>query len=138
MSDPKISEFQFSQPFLIDMSFHINEDYARADDTSAVNLPTSLNVQRPSVKECVDNTAVVILEVHVGEKSALSPYEVAVKMGANYRWGSSFSADMVDKLLSQNAPSLLLSYIRPLITQITEASSLGAIHLPFFNFVSDR
>ena len=43
---------------------------------------------------------------------------------------------MVDKLLNQNAPSLLLSYIRPIVVQITAASPFPTYNIPFMNFTN--
>ena len=41
---------------------------------------------------------------------------------------------MINKLLNQNAPSLLLSYLRPVIAQVTMASPYGAYNIPFIDF----
>ena len=41
---------------------------------------------------------------------------------------------MIDRLLNQNAPSLLLSYLRPIVAQVTSASKNGTYKIPFVNF----
>ncbi|MEI3592754.1 MAG: hypothetical protein V8Q05_07985 [Lachnospiraceae bacterium] len=43
----------------------------------------------------------------------------------------SLNMGMIEKLLNQNAPSLLLGYLRPIISQITAASPYNAYNLPF-------
>lgn len=41
---------------------------------------------------------------------------------------------MIDRLLNQNAPSLLSSYLRPIVAQVTSASKYGTYNIPFVNF----
>ena len=41
---------------------------------------------------------------------------------------------MVDQLLRQNAPALLLSYLRPTVAQITSSSEFETFDIPFVNF----
>ena len=55
-------------------------------------------------------------------------------MQASFRWDEKTTRDMADKLLKSNAPALLLGYIRPHIAQITEASPINTVHIPFMNF----
>ena len=53
---------------------------------------------------------------------------------AEFRWPDSLNMGMIEKLLNQNAPSLLLGYLRPIISQITAASPYNAYNLPFIDF----
>ena len=43
-----------------------------------------------------------------------------------------------EKLLTQNAPALLLSYMRPLVASATAASPYPAYHLPFIDFTKEE
>ena len=47
--------------------------------------------------------------------------------GANFRWNDELDDNMIDRLLNQNAPSLLLSYLRPIVAQVTSASKYGTL-----------
>lgn len=40
-----------------------------------------------------------------------------------------------DNLLQINAPTLLLSYARPIISSITAQAGMKPLNLPFFNFI---
>lgn len=50
------------------------------------------------------------------------------------KWDSSFSAEMVDKMLKSNAPSLILSYLRPVIALVTGNTRFSTINIPFMDF----
>ena len=76
----------------------------------------------------------VILECILGDEEQSSPFRLSITMQATFQWGNDYSDDMVEKLLSQNAPSLLLSYIRPHVVQITDASPFATVHIPFLDF----
>ena len=53
---------------------------------------------------------------------------------ANFRWMEGFEKEQIDLLVSQNAPALLLSYARPIISMTTNASHYPAYNIPFINF----
>lgn len=55
-------------------------------------------------------------------------------ISADFTWSKELPLDTVNELLSRNAPALLLGYVRPYVAQITEASPVGAVHIPFMNF----
>ena len=54
---------------------------------------------------------------------------------ANFEWDETYDSETINNLLLINAPSLLLGYARPIISNIT-SNSIGQYDLPFMNFVS--
>lgn len=54
------------------------------------------------------------------------------------RWKEKLDEEKVHKLLNQNAPSLLLSCLRPVISQLTAASPFGTVNIPFMNFTNQE
>lgn len=132
MSIARQSEFQFTNPLLTKLHFSINREYRNSPDEEEIEIPVEVKVLKPDAVDCKGRTAFVLLAVSVGGPDF--PYHVFVEMGANFRWDESVDTEMAEALLSRNAPALLLGYIRPYIAQITEASPIGAIHIPFMNF----
>ena len=57
---------------------------------------------------------------------------------ANFRWSEALDEQRRDSLLKQNAPALLVSYARPIIAMITNASRFPAFNIPFINFTEDK
>lgn len=135
MGTAKKSAFQFTNPFLVEMNFSINQEYQPSERESQ-DIPVEMSVSRPDVKVCEDRVATVFLSITIGRSDdSKYPYSLSATMGANFRWEPALPAELVEVMLSQNAPSLLLGYLRPYIVQITEASPVGAFHIPFMNFV---
>ena len=72
----------------------------------------------------------------IGEKGGNSPFYILAVERADFRWEKELDDARVKSLLDQNAPSLLLSYLRPIIVQITEASAYNVCNIPFVNFAN--
>ena len=125
------SAFQFSNPSLTKMEFCINEEFESSQDKE-VKIAVNMGVQID--RSATDNNARVSLTLEIGKKDSSDPFYVCATEMAEFRWPDSLNLEMVEKLLNQNAPSLLLGYLRPIISQITAASPYNAYNFPFIDF----
>ena len=131
------SNFRFSDPILLKFTFEINENFlAEAEKEFYVGQKFHVEVSRnPSEAGC----ASVVLNLELGEKTADCPFFLSIAEGANFRWDNdSYSEEQQEKLLTQNAPALLLSYMRPLVASATAASPYPAYHFPFIYFTKEE
>ena len=95
-------------------------------------LSDVLKMTYAQVAELVDaHVSGACVERHAGSSPVLG---TLLLKKAEFRWPDSLNVEMVEKLLNQNAPSLLLGYLRPIISQITAASPYNAYNLPFIDF----
>ena len=124
------SGFQFTNPVLSGMLFSINKDFDREKEEIEIPNAVSVNVSKSEH----GRTAIVTLICEIGAESSEMPFYIRAEEVANFRWNEEVEDKIIDKLLNQNAPSLLLSYLRPIIAQITVASPFGAYNVPFMNF----
>lgn len=125
----KESSFQFSDPRLIFLSFDVNNDFEKDtyEGFSLNNDVTKLVVSK-------GKEALVVLELSIGDQSNKSPFYVKLKMSAKFKCDDSC---MFDKLVDTNAPAMLLSYARPIVSLITSQSGFSAFNIPFINFVNE-
>ena len=129
----KGSKFQFSNPTLMNLTFEINQKFqAPPDGTVDIQVSCHINVKRDPGK----NQAVVELTVEAGNKNKEAPFMFKVTEGAQFKWEEE-AKEIVDKLLRQNAPALLLGYIRPIVSVFTSSTPYGAYNLPFIDFTKD-
>ena len=129
------SAFQYKKPYLQKVDYLINKEFDPKGKSSVeiqVNMSVELN------KDSELSEATVALHVEIGEKDERSPYYIAVTEEARFKWDSGLTEEQIDRLLNQNAPTLLLSYIRPLVSQVTASSPYGAYDIPFMNFTDRR
>jgi preprotein translocase subunit SecB len=127
------SKFQFSEPVLIDMKFHTNEDFKPVGEGEPmkVNLQIKNVIRKEREKE---NAATVDVTVSMGENGSSIPFILSITMRADFRWEEdAFSEETVKSLLKQNATATLLSYIRPLVATITNASPYNAYNIPYID-----
>ena len=129
----KESVFQFSNPVLTELEFGVNRDADKIGSEQQVSLSMEVQVNKKSDI----NEAEVLLKFKLGDKDASTPFYVKATEQADFRWGEELSDEVVEQLLNQNAPSLLVSYLRPIITQITASSPYDAFNIPFINFTNN-
>lgn len=118
------SAFQFTNPALSGLEFWINKNFNGEKDTK---IQIRMNMSVKVAKKENLNEAIVELDVEIGEKNDDIPFYIKAIEGANFRWNDELDDNMIDKLLNQNAPSLLLSYLRPIVAQVTSASKYGTL-----------
>lgn len=125
------SNFKFKNPKLTQLEFKINKGY-RANDMLTLDIKDQIVVKKTS-----ETSASVILKLEVFREEDFNdvPFIINIEMQGDFSWGSDMKEDIVNVLLKQNAPAVLLSYIRPYITTITTGSGYPPLVLPLMNFV---
>ena len=128
------SSFQFTNPRLTDIEMHINEDF-NGQKNAQIPIQMKISVHISSKEDAKE--AIVALTAEIGQKDSNVPFWVKATEQASFRWDEEVSDTMREALLNQNAPSLLLAYLRPVVAQITNASPYGAYDIPFVNFAKN-
>ena len=130
----KESVFQFTNPALTQMEFLINDGFD--SEKKSVKMRVTLNVN--ILPDNNNNNAKVSLTCELGEQNKESPFWLKVVEQANFKWNKDINETTKKKLLNQNAPALLLLYLRPIVSQITASSMYGAYNIPFCDFTIDN
>ncbi|MBQ6982255.1 MAG: protein-export chaperone SecB [Synergistaceae bacterium] len=125
------SSFQFTTPVLAYFEFAPNKDFNAPPDQE---VQTQIRMGVAVNKNNLSPNATVDLTVEMGEKDGNSPFYIRAVEHADFRWGDNLNDEMVKRLLDQNAPTLLLSYLRSVIVQVTAASTYGVCNIPFVDF----
>lgn len=112
------SKFQFSNPELEKVDFLVNQNF---------------NEEKCDGIEMKSNTEVEILGSNATE---MQPFNICVRMAANFRWEECIDEKKSKQLLNINAPAVLLSYIRPLVAVMTNSSKYPVLNIPFIDFTN--
>ena len=127
----KNSSFQFTNPVLLKLDFKINEGFNMSPDgTTNIQLTTNVNINKSNQDK---NEAIVTLTLTLGVEDNTSPFFITGIESAKFKWTDQ-DQKLIDALLNQNAPALLLGYLRPIIATITGLSPFNAYNIPFINF----
>lgn len=126
-----LSKFKFTRPLLTKAVFEMLP-------TSTEKKPEAkLHLHRNAANFDGKNEALVELTVQINKKgdkiNENAAFYSEVAMQSMFSWEENIPDTLVENLLIYNATALLLSYIRPIVTNITSASPISAYHIPFLN-----
>lgn len=130
----KESNFQFTDPSLVFMKFQENKEFS-IEKGKEIEIQTELRVSNTKISE---NEAVVELQINLGDEGEKSPFYLETVFMAKFKWVPDLEEIKINLFLNQNAPALLLSYARPIISMTTNASHFPAYNIPFINFADVR
>ena len=122
------SKFQFSNPELEKIEFSVNQNF---DEEKYDGIAMQSNIE---VQMLEGNEALVKLTLSIGNSTDSQPFDICVKMGANFTWDESVEIEKANQLLNINAPAVLLSYIRPIVSSMTNSSKYPTLNIPFIDF----
>ena len=126
----KASKFQFLNPYLEEVSFVTNSDY-NVDGDKEIEMKNSFNIQVQRFQN--ENRANVQLTLDLNTENDSAPFKLKMKVASDFKW-EELDEKTVDSMLNLNAPALLLSYMRPIVANITNSSNFPVYNLPFVNF----
>lgn len=132
MSHLKDSAFQFTNPVIVSMKYELNPKYNRNSDTIYTR-----SIRRNISRSKNSNDALLMVTLNIDGEDSTNPWvNVSLTMAANFHWDDSLN-EKADDLLKLNGTSLLLGYMRPVISNITAYSPGGSLNIPFMNLVDE-
>ena len=75
--------------------------------------------------------AAVRLKLKIGDKTEKYPFCIIIIMSGDFICSKE---EFFDKMIQTNAPALLLSYARPIVSLVTAQAGFSSFNLPFMNF----
>lgn len=120
------SLFQFTNPYLVRIIFEetVNFDGDTDEDMTLIT--------ETDIKITGEQSALVTLLFRNDGNNL--PFKVEIVMRSEFTWKDlKIGDEMLKKLLSVNAPALILSYIRPLVAMLTSNSRFPALNIPFID-----
>ena len=123
----KESALQYKIPKVEYISFERNEDY---------NEKNELDMQMTSAIEIDKNDenreATITLALELGEEGTNAPFFLKIAANSDFRWEESVNFD-IDKTLKLSGSTMLLSYLRPIVANVTMQAGLPPFQLPFLD-----
>lgn len=126
------STFNYQTPFLNDLNikrFPLDPDNPNVVVNLSIDLVKGLDLDE-------EHTAQIGVKVCLNteeDESSNIPFILEMVMMANFKWNKETDEEQLKIFLTQNAPTLLISYARPLIQSITASTQYPGFDLPFIN-----
>ncbi|MBQ2982256.1 MAG: protein-export chaperone SecB [Lachnospiraceae bacterium] len=130
MKQIKKSGFQFSNPHIEKVLLQSNDDF---EEEKYDGMPISYGVK---IKEKEESSAIVELEISIGQEGETTPFYVELIVVSKFRWTDDVEAP-ADSLLKLNATTLLMSYARPIIAHLTADAGFKPFNIPFVDLRND-
>lgn len=128
--ETKLSSFQFTTPKINKFLYTANIDI--------VNKTHSINIgHSKSIKEISGNEALVTLDMEILSSDEPSPFNIKLSICAQFRWSDEMNQQLVLELLNQNAPSMLVSFVRPIVMNFTCSSGFAPFCMPYLDFSNE-
>lgn len=131
------SKFQFTNPILKRLEFVVHDDFTKKGRLE-MGIKVAVNCQHEKNDDCtLGNSALITVTVSVGAKDNSTPFYIEADEEATFKWASGvYDEDQLDTLLNHNAVVLLLSYLRPIIANITASSPFPVYNLPYIDLTT--
>ena len=113
------SKFKFERPILKRFSFNENEAFEEKEELK-------IEIER---KEKTGGVSVILKTVNSNE----IPFFIEIEMYSKFIWEEELTEEEIINALEINAPSLLISYIRPLVALVTGSSKYPTWNIPFLD-----
>ena len=127
----KNSKFQLLSQRLVRTEFKINRKFG-IDKDKKIALKLSPNVKVSKIKG--KNQAIVIFKLDVFDKKEFKkyPFYINLEIEGLFSWDEDIND--IDSYLNVNAPAVLMSYLRSIVSQLTVFAGYPPLILPLIDF----
>lgn len=126
----KESFFQLKQQRLLKVEYEINDNFDF--NKIKLNMDYSLDISKSEEKKEVQIN--MNLKIFNKEEIDTLPFYFDLIIQGLFTWNSE---DIDESLFKVNAPAILMSYLRPVVSQLTSFSGYPPLILPLINFVEN-
>ena len=125
----KESFFRLRSQFTEEIIFKKNSDFK----DRKIKLKVSHKLEIKNIDE-TSSSVKLTFNIFTKEELEVSPFFISITQLGEFQYPSDLDKTDLENLLNINAPAVLLSYIRGLISQITAFSGYPALIIPLMNF----
>lgn len=132
MENINLSPFQYKDIFISNFEVNVSDEIEGGE----YNINISREVEIVDISDSDENTLTkkVFLKLRIEDEEA-KIFKIKATINGLFRIDKEFS-DQSDLLFEENAPTLLMSYLRPIISVVTSQSKIR-YDLPYLNFIRD-
>ena len=135
----KDSNFQIvGLPVITELNFQLNKEYEfNEGDTITLDMANNIEVLRRNDTDSKEARVTLELLLFLDSDFKDVPFNLKLSAEGHFVWDESLheNHDQLDILLNQNAPAIIYSYLRPVVTSTTLNAGLPPLVIPLINFV---
>ncbi|MCT4606063.1 MAG: protein-export chaperone SecB [Marinisporobacter sp.] len=130
----KESKFQLiGKPRVTKSLFEISEKF---DSDGELTLEIENNVKIIQAENDIEAMVILTLEIFKTNDFEKVPFKMDMTIEGHFGWSEELKDNktQLEVMLKENAPAILYSYLRPLITLLTVEGNLPPLVIPLMNF----
>jgi preprotein translocase subunit SecB len=129
----KNSCFNVEKVRVSELCFKVNDEFGPNEVKLDINQKTGYAIIEN------ENRAKLKMEIELFKTDrGIAPFDLKVVMEGFFNWEEDIDKDKLEHFLLINGAAVLLSYARPIITQITTFAGFPPLILPLMNFVDSE
>ncbi len=132
----KESSFQLTgKPKVTKISYESNEQYVFKDEL-VLELNNNIQVIKSNEKERRESIVILNVGIFTLKDISFVPFQINIEIEGRFKWDDKLEGtpEILEIMLKQNAPAVLYSYLRPIITLITVEGNMPPLVIPLVNF----
>ena len=130
------SSFQLvGKPRISKMLFETNKEFVFKDEVQ-LEMNNNIHIIKNSDEQKYDSIVILNIGIFTSKNLSDVPFKMNIEVEGHFIWDEKLEEDtlQLDSLLKQNAPAILYSYLRPIITLITVEANMPPLVIPLMNF----
>lgn len=124
------------KPKINSFTYETNKNYKVIDTKLKVNIKQDILISKG--KENRSQRAVVILRLGIFTAMDFKtvPFKMELEVEGYFKWDDDLAKKekVLKKMLEENAPAILYTFVRPFITLITFEANIPPLVIPLLNF----
>ncbi len=129
----KSSSFKIKgRPRLINFNIKVCDNF-NSEEEVKIQIGHDITVD---LNEDMKATVTLVLGIFNNEENENVPFRILMANSAEFVWNEELDSDkeLLDIMLNQNAPAVLVGYLRPIVTLMTSEGGIEPFVLPLIDF----
>lgn len=124
---------QFEDPTVLKFDFQVNDDFDFDENVDDTDISTMVEMPNEEEIDFTDDIP-VYLTVFINYENDNAPYKITTRILSLFRVSEVLPKGDALQLLQTEGASILLSYLRPIVSMMTSSSGFPAMTLPMLDF----
>lgn len=124
---------QFDDPTITSFTINVNEEFDLDDNFEELDIKTIVEMP-PELEINFNEPVPVYLNIFINPDDEKAPYEIDARITSMFTVSNDISETETLQILQTDVATILLSYLRPMVSMMTATSGFPAMTLPMLDF----
>ncbi|MCH3915728.1 MAG: protein-export chaperone SecB [Acidaminococcaceae bacterium] len=124
------------KPRINSFVYETNKKYKATNEKLNVNIKQDISISKAKNKQLREAAVVLKLGIFTMTDFTTVPFKIELEIEGHFKWDEALDKEksVLKKMLEENAPAILYTFVRPFITLITFEANMPPLVIPLLNF----